>query len=232
MGKHGTGYARVGRDHYPTPYWVIAALAEWLELRGLTVWEPACGDGGMAAALRQQSCARVHNLRPRKLRERPGRDARLPAARNPQLERFDAIITNPPFGQGGTLATAFIRAGLKRLGPSGMLALLLPADFDSAKTRARYFADHPWFAAKIALTRRIVWFERSDGVRVAPKENHSWFVWRRSPLRVRQAPVILYAPGNAAAELALEEAARADHARACDAGRGDIQAPARWQTEG
>ena len=60
MGKHGTGYARVGRDHYPTPYWVIAALAEWLELRGLTVWEPACGDGGMAAALRQQSCARVH----------------------------------------------------------------------------------------------------------------------------------------------------------------------------
>ena len=68
MGKHGTGYARVGRDHYPTPYWVIAALAEWLELRGLTVWEPACGDGGMAAALRQQSCARVHNLRPRKPR--------------------------------------------------------------------------------------------------------------------------------------------------------------------
>src|SRR5262249_18015377 len=79
-------------------------------------------------------------------------------------------------------------------------ALLLPCDFDSAKTRARYFAGCPHFVAKIVLTKRIVWFERDDGVRVCPKENHAWFVWQKSPLRVRHAPVILYALTSGARE--------------------------------
>ena len=60
MGKHETGYARVERDLYPTPAWVIAALAEHLELRGLTVWEPACGDGRMVEALRAAGSAHVY----------------------------------------------------------------------------------------------------------------------------------------------------------------------------
>ena len=60
MGKHETGYARVERDLYPTPHWVVSALAEHVDLRGLTVWEPACGDGRMAEALRLQGCARVY----------------------------------------------------------------------------------------------------------------------------------------------------------------------------
>jgi hypothetical protein len=60
MGKHGTEYERIERDFYPTPPWVIAALAEHVDLRGLTVWEPACGDGRMVEALRQQGCARVY----------------------------------------------------------------------------------------------------------------------------------------------------------------------------
>jgi len=60
MGKHGTEYARAERDLYPTPAWVIAALAEHVDLRGLTAWEPACGDGRMAEALRAAGCARVY----------------------------------------------------------------------------------------------------------------------------------------------------------------------------
>ena len=45
MGKHGTEYARVERDLYPTPHWVVThGLAEHVELRGLTVWEPACRE--------------------------------------------------------------------------------------------------------------------------------------------------------------------------------------------
>jgi hypothetical protein len=71
---------------------------------------------------------------------------------------------------------------------------LLPADFGSAKTRTRFFGDCAAFLAKIVLTRRIVWFNRSDGIREAPKENHAWCVWSRpDALRIR-LPVILYAP--------------------------------------
>jgi hypothetical protein len=46
----------------------------------------------------------------------------------------------------------------------------------------------------IVLTRRVVWFQRDDGVREAPKENSAWFLWQRNPLRLRRPPVILYAP--------------------------------------
>jgi len=201
MGKHGTEYARVERDLYPTPSWVVGAVAEHLDLRGLTVWEPACGDGGMAAALRCQGCARVYAS---DIVDRgAGQDETLDflSAQNPRLERFDLICTNPPFGQRGRLATAFIEVGLQRLRTPGLLALLLPCDFDSAKTCARCFGDCPHFAAKIVLRERVVWFRRDDGIRAAPKENSAWFLWQRSPLRLRHAPVILYAPANAAVEL-------------------------------
>src|SRR5262249_6095688 len=108
MGKHETGYARVERDLYPTPPWVVSALAEYLDLRGLTVWEPACGDGRMAEALRLQGCARVYtsDIVDRGTEQNEAFD--FLSAQRPNLERPpDAIITNPPFGQGGKLATAF-----------------------------------------------------------------------------------------------------------------------------
>jgi hypothetical protein len=193
MGKHETGYARVERDLYPTPAWVIAALAEHVELRGTTVWECACGDGRMVAALRAAGCARVYAS---DIAERGGQDEALDflSAQIPKVSDFNLIATNPPFGQGGRLAVAFIAAGLRRLPVGAMLALLLPCDFDSAKTRTRYFGDCPDFVGKIVLTRRVVWFQRDDGVREAPKENSAWFLWQRNPLRVRRPPVILYAP--------------------------------------
>jgi hypothetical protein len=114
----------------------------------------------------------------------------------PKLERPpDAIVTNPPFGQGCRLATAFIEVGLTRIRRyNGLLALLLPVDFDSAKTRARYFGDYPDFGAKIVLRKRIVWFQRDDGIRGAPKENSAWFLWQRSLLGTHRPPIILYAP--------------------------------------
>ena len=154
MGKHETGYARVERDLYPTPHWVVSALAEHVDLRGLTVWEPACGDGRMAEALRLQGCARVYTS---DIVDRgTGQDEVLDflSAHMPKLARFDMSATNPPFGQGGRQATAFIEVGLRRLPVGATLALLLPCDFDSAKTRARYFGDCPEFVGKQSARRR------------------------------------------------------------------------------
>ena len=100
MGKHETGYARVERDLYPTPHWVVSdALAKHVDLRGLTVWEPACGDGRMAAALRLQGCGRVYTS---DIVDRDtGQDEVLDflSAQTPELARFDMSVTNPPFGQ-------------------------------------------------------------------------------------------------------------------------------------
>jgi hypothetical protein len=52
--------------------------------------------------------------------------------------------------------------------------MLLRIDYDSAATRMHLFRDHPWFAKKIILTKRIVWFARPGA---APSFNHCWFIW-------------------------------------------------------
>jgi hypothetical protein len=189
MGKHETGYARMNKDFYPTrARWVTEALLAYVDLGGLTVWEPAAGAGDMAKVLKAAGAAWVHcsdiasyDFPLDEIRDFTAADA---------AARFDAIITNPPHG----LAEAFVTAGLRHIGRGGLLALLLPADFDSAARRRPLFHECPWFAAKIVLTKRIVWFERTDGVREAPKENHAWFLWQRTALRVPAAPRLLYGP--------------------------------------
>ena len=137
MGKHETSYARIERDNYPTPAWVIDALAEHVELRGLTIWEPACGEGHMSEALKAAGCARVYSTGI--VNGYSGQDGVLDflSGRTPDLPRCDGIITNPPFGPKGKTAEAFIACGLQLIanGYMDFLALLLPHDFDSAKTR-------------------------------------------------------------------------------------------------
>jgi hypothetical protein len=68
------------------------------------------------------------------------------------------------------------------------------SDFDSGKTRPRFFRDCPLFAAKIVLTPRIVWFSNPDPKKGNPKENHAWCICQNPP--PGSAPLILYAPRN------------------------------------
>jgi hypothetical protein len=196
MGKHEVEYVRVERDNYPTPPWCVRALAEFVVLEGRTIWECAAGDGAMVRALEAQG-ARVYasDIEPRpELAETfdflaPG----LPAG----LGRVDGIITNPPWGSGNRLAVEFVKAGLARItAHGGFLALLLPADFDSAVTRLALF-QHPYFLARIALTDRPAWFARPDGRRPQPKENCVWHVWSRPLLRSPPPPVVRHAVARA-----------------------------------
>ena len=54
---HISGYDRQENDFYPTPEWVTEALLSCVTLRG-AVWEPCCGDGGMARTI----AARGHQV--------------------------------------------------------------------------------------------------------------------------------------------------------------------------
>jgi hypothetical protein len=193
MGKHEIGYARVERDLYPTPAWVTKALLAHVELAGLTVWEPAAGKGDIVKVLRD-SGARV--VTSDIVDYGFSLDAILDFTTG-QLPPppFTAIVTNPPGGLRNSLAERFVETGLKHLARGvGLLALLLPNDFDSAGRRRAFFADCRWFTAKITLTQRAVWFPRNDGMRAAPKENHAWFIWEHSRLHEKRSPLILYAP--------------------------------------
>jgi hypothetical protein len=192
MGKHETGYVRVERDLYPTPPWVTTALTEIVNVAGKHIWEPACGDGRMSEALiaagarvcstdiADHGYARFDELF----------DFTAP---DRYSSSFDGIVTNPPFGPRGSLAEVFIEAGILRMG-AGFLALLLPADFDSAKTREPLFGGCLRFAGKIVLTRRVKWFEHPTKPNRQPKENSAWFLWGNTGIDERRLPVIRYAP--------------------------------------
>ena len=196
MGKHETGYTRIPRDLYPTPAWVIAALAEHIDFQNLTVWECACGDGRMSEALKLAGCSRVYSTDIFDYGY-AGQDEIFDfLSGEPKLPGLpDGIVTNPPFGKRGKLAEAFIEAGLRRIAShAGFLALLLPHEFDCAKSRPRFFGDCADFVGKITLRRRVKWFEHPDKRKREPKENSAWFLFARDPLRVRHRPIILYSP--------------------------------------
>jgi hypothetical protein len=193
VGKHETGHARIERDFYPTPRWVVEALAEHVALAGMRVWEPACGDGRMVGAL-EAAGATVYStdIVDRGYSGFDGKLDFLSTTNGKPPFNYNAVITNPPGGERNKLAEQFAEVGLHHIVHGGLLALLLPNDFDSAKSRRRLFADCRDFAGEIVLTRRIVWFEPPLGERAGPKENHSWFIWRRPCSHAR--PEMFYAP--------------------------------------
>jgi hypothetical protein len=194
MGKHETSYPRIDRDHYPTPAWVTSALAEHIDLRRRVIWECAAGNGQMAEALAAAGAAEVYCTDIARYGYPLDETFDFLSAQNPKLPRFDGIVTNPAYGNKNALSVAFTKLGLERIRPGGFLALLLMNDIDSGVTRTALFRDHPHFVAKIVLTKRVIWFKRSDGEREGPKENHAWFIWQRPLLHVRRPPLILYAP--------------------------------------
>lgn len=160
MSQRWSEYARVDFDRYETPEWVTMALAPHLP-DDSKILEPACGTGKMVDALAEAGFSVV------------GQDIQDGAdfLKRDYADVFTAVVTNPPYNQ----AAQFVTHALDLMRPGGgIVAMLLRTDFDHAKTRRHLFADHPAFAKKIVLTKRIVWFDRPGA---APSFNHAWFVW-------------------------------------------------------
>jgi hypothetical protein len=97
----------------------------------------------------------------------------------------EAIITNPPYAH----AQQFIEHALAMMRPwRGLVAMLLRTDYDHAKTRQHLFSGHKAFSKKLVLTKRIKWFEDSEG---QPSFNHAWYIW---DWKHRGPPTLAYGP--------------------------------------
>lgn len=165
MSQRDSGYERKERDLYETPEWVTFALMPHLPgVGGWGIWEPAAGSGKMVRALHKAG----HHVTASDIDGKDGKDFLL----SDKPSHCYAIVTNPPYA----LADEFVDHALTLLKPQGygFVAMLLRTDFDHAKTRRPFFAEHPAFSKKVVLTRRIQWFEDSKG---SPSFNHAWFVW-------------------------------------------------------
>jgi hypothetical protein len=169
-----SGHERSDFDFYPTEPWITRGVLEKLTLRG-EVAEVACGDGAMARVLRDAGyrtwATDIHD------HGYDGLDGLYDFLDTPPLDPecgIRTIFTNPPFGERGKLAEAFVRHAIKLMMPvGGMVAMFLRVDWDSASTRRDLFEGCPHWSRKLVLTSRATFFEGEHG----GKKNHAIFVW-------------------------------------------------------
>lgn len=125
----GANGNRNKNDFYPTPPECTIALIDFLEERFLlrksdTIWEPACGSNAMVNVMQQKGYSVIgtdiiH-----------GQDYLTVE----QQEKYDWIITNPPF----CLAQEFITKSAERKKP---FALLLKSQYWHSAKRRKIFSE-------------------------------------------------------------------------------------------
>ncbi|HEX5317790.1 MAG TPA: hypothetical protein VFW46_01455 [Stellaceae bacterium] len=186
---HISGYDRQAEDFYSTPAWVTGCLLRETRLRG-PVWEPCCGDGGIARALGEAG----HRVEATDLADygygAPGVDF---YACDGFPTGCTALVTNPPYGDGGPVRRTtnvslsmlrFIRHALDLTAKAeGQLALLVRFQWIAGKRASEMISAAP-LDTVIALTRRIQWFSENQHTTTG-QHHHCWIVfdYRRDPGR-------------------------------------------------
>lgn len=178
MSQRQSGFERQAGDQYMTPEWVTETLLHVMPPK-LPAWEPACGTGSIAKVLRAAGVSVIATDINDEFCQhgQPLDFLKIPppsfALREPLL-----IVTNPPYGRRGLLAEAFVRHAIHNIAryTRGEVAMLLPVDWDAAKTRRDLFEDFPYHITKITLTKRIRWTNLLQSAS-GPSQNHARFVW-------------------------------------------------------
>lgn len=165
-------------DFYPTPPEVTHALMDFLRPKPTVIWEPACGNGAMAEALK----AHGHDVIATDIRHTGYGDGGIDFLSAAGIE-CGAIITNPPFN----LSEMFIR---KAISCAPIVAMVLKSQYWHAQKRVKLFQDLPpaWV---LPLTWRpdFLFDQRADGQRAAPTMDCIWTVWVGGVSDTRYCPM-------------------------------------------
>ena len=163
-------------DYFPTPAWAVRALADRIGLnRSHRVLEPAAGGGHMSDVLAEYAGEVVcSDLADPEGRGWGGVDFRtLPPPE--EAERYDWLITNPPFKLAELFATRSAQFAHRR-------ALIARLSFLEGGGRwRRLWAEDP--CTDVYVFARRVSFK--EGRLAGPKETsataYAWFVWNLPP---------------------------------------------------
>jgi hypothetical protein len=174
MTTRGADYKRQPNDDYKTPALVTEDLLRFLK-KDLSVrlCDPCPGAGAMLRVFKRLGYRIVKGPKD------------FITGHFPDTE-CDFVI-NPPYGgRTGKLAVAFVEHALALTQSwRGKAAVLLPFDFDAAKTR-RHLFEHKAFAAKIVLPYRVPWFNNKAGSTI-----HAWYLFDH---KHKGRPTIRYMP--------------------------------------
>lgn len=155
-------HKRNAYDSYPTPTWCTEAIVRqivWGD--SARIFEPCAGEGAIAEVLVSRDCGRVlaADINP---------DARMGNGvdflKNDDSERYDFIITNPPF----SLAQEFVE---KSLTLANCVIMLLRLNFLASKSRKEFWEKHPPTAIHVLTKRPSFTGSGTDAT------DYAWFVW-------------------------------------------------------
>lgn len=153
-------------DFYPTPPEVTMALLDFLNLpKGITIWEPACGDGAMSDVFK----AYDFNVVSTDIAETGYGVNGIDFLDDNAWYPCDAVITNPPFN----LSQQFIEKALRA---APIVAMVLKSQYWHARKRYELFNRNPP-AYVLPLTWRPDFMNGERGG--APTMEVHWTVWIR-----------------------------------------------------
>ena len=125
---------RVKDDFYATPPESTVAILKEVALKG-SIWEPACGQGHMSEVIKEfYPDSKVYST---DLVDR-GYAEDIVNFLDYDGEKFDNIITNPPF----KLTLEFIEHSLQQTVEDGFVIMLLRLNFFETKARKPFFERH------------------------------------------------------------------------------------------
>ncbi len=160
-------------NFYPTPLWGTRAFCEHvIDIRGKTIWEPACGEGHMARALAEYAlivhASDVHPYRDDTVLH----DFLMPG---PPLFSCDFVLTNPPF----RLAEQFVERGLE-IATTGVGILARSVFVEGVGRYRRLFKDRPPSVIAQYVERLVMHKGRvsEDG---STATSYAWLCWYKSP---------------------------------------------------
>ena len=193
---HISGYKRTARDFYATPDWVTEALLRHVQFRG-RVWEPCCGAGAIATVMQRQG----YDVTSTDIADHGfGASGVDFLSCKTMPEGCRSIVTNPPYGAARSLegqeksAVAMLRFvdHALRLAESvnGQAALLVRLQWIAGKRAAALMSAYP-FAAAVALTRRIHWFDKHENTNIS-QHHHAWVVFDHAR-PAGEPPALLFA---------------------------------------
>tara|TARA_R110000868_G_scaffold936_3_gene7143 strand:- start:9013 stop:9711 length:699 start_codon:yes stop_codon:yes gene_type:complete len=165
-------------DFFPTPPWATRALLQHVipDAHG-TAWEPACGEGHMAAVLEERFArviaSDVHSYGGHYVGSFVGVGIDVIACPRP---RPDWVITNPPFN----LAVEFAERCVSEAG-RGFALLLRTSWLEGVDRYQRIFES--WAPEIVApFVERVPMTKGRWDPQASTATSYAWFVWRRLPL--------------------------------------------------
>lgn len=136
-----------GKDYYATPEPIGLKMVEFADIRGgEKVLEPSAGHGAIARwapeNAERTAIEPSYNLRPRLAMVFDGKILGENFEDHHIVNKYDAIVMNPPFGSGGKTAVDHVAKAAQHLNDGGRIVALIP---DGGMTDKRF---DKWFYEK------------------------------------------------------------------------------------